>query len=146
MPDSLELILELVAAGRISPDEASALISALDSAEAEERRASRAGGPNDRDPRSGAAGRPGPGGTSPMGRASPASGEGRAVRVEIRENGELVVNLRLPASLGEVALRRIPGLTEEETQGIREALLRGLSGDILRAFDDAGNGVRIAVE
>ena len=56
------------------------------------------------------------------------------------------MNLRLPASIGELALLRIPGLSEDDTARIREALRVGLVGDLVRAMDDEGSGVRISVE
>lgn len=142
MPDPIATVLRLVAEGRVSPEEASAILAALDEAE------TATGGSA-----TGAAGRAAA--SEAGGRASSAGGDrpeagsddaGRAVRVEVSEAGEIVVDLRLPASLGDLALRRIPGLSEDETTRIRDALRRGLVGDILRVADDVGNGVRISVE
>jgi hypothetical protein len=125
MPESLETVLRLVEEGRLTAEEAATILAALDE------------------------GRPSAGGTSddtsrsdPAGPARP----GRVVKVEVTENGRIVVNLKLPASLGELAMSRIPGLAEGEMARIREALRTGLRGDIVRVIDEDGSGVRIAVE
>lgn len=135
MADSMATVLRLVAEGRITPEEGTELLAALDEV----------GGAGDRatSARAGATAA-GVGDDTP--RPSPTGDTGRAVRVEVSEDGSVVVNLRLPASLGDLALRRIPGLSDDDTVRIRDALRRGLVGDILRVRDDAGNGVRISVE
>lgn len=123
MGDTLETVLRLVAEGRLSPDDAATILAALDE------------GPE----------RPRPGAASDR---SPASDRGgpRSVRIEVTDGGRDVVNLRLPASIGELALHRIPGLGADDSARIREALRVGLVGDLVRAIDDEGNGVRISVE
>ena len=122
--ETLEAVLRLVEEGRLSPDDASTILSALDETS------------------------DGPGHGAAAGR--PSGGEGRdgqrSVRIEITDGGRCVVNLRLPASIGELALRRIPGLSEDDTARIREALRAGLVGDLVRAMDEDGNGVRISVD
>jgi hypothetical protein len=139
MPDAIEMVLQLVAQGRITPEEASLLLSALDETVGGH-------GPGASTGRS-------DGWTTSAGRATGAGAgaqdrddSGRTVKVEVTEDGEVVVNLRLPAALGDLAMRRVPGLSENEATRIREALRRGLVGDILRVIDDGGNGVRISVE
>jgi hypothetical protein len=124
MPETLEAVLRLVQEGRLSPEDASKIIAALDAA------AARSGGT------AGAA----------SATSTAASGRPRSIRVEVRDGGRNVVNLRLPASIGEFALPRIPGLSEDDTARIREALRVGLEGDLVTAMDDEGNGVRITVE
>lgn len=123
MPETLETVLRLVQEGRLSPEEASTIIAALEGAA--DARAS-GGGPEP----TAAADRGGP----------------RTVRVEVTDGGRSVVNLRLPASIGELALLRIPGLSEDDTARIKEALRVGLVGDLVRVMDDEGSGVRITVE
>jgi hypothetical protein len=122
--ETLETVLRLVQEGRLSPEDAAAILAAHD--EASER--SRPGATADRRPS--AAQRDGP----------------RSIRIEVTDGGRNVVNLRLPASIGELALLRIPGLSEDDTARIREALRAGLVGDLVRAMDDDGSGVRISVE
>jgi hypothetical protein len=125
MPDPLETVLRLVEEGHLDPEEAGGILAALDARSTNGR-----------------------GRTSVDGDARP-SGAGtasRSVRIEVMDAGRSVVNLRLPASLGELAMLRIPGLSEEDGTRIREALRAGLVGDLVRAIDERGSGVRIAVE
>jgi hypothetical protein len=122
--DILEAVLRLVEAGKLGPQEAAEILAALDQQEASQRIAS------DRDAKAGAAG----------GRA------GRSVTIAVTDGGKNVVNLRLPASLGELALLQVPGLSEDLTAQIREALRAGTSGDLVNVTDEHGSGVRIAVE
>jgi hypothetical protein len=124
MPETLETVLRLVQEGRLSPEDASTIIAALEAASGTDGGASSAGSAT----------------------ASPTAGRPRSVRIEVTDGGRNVVNLRLPASIGEFALLRIPGLSEDDTARIREALRVGLEGDLVRAMDDEGNGVRITVE
>lgn len=123
MTDTLETVLRLVEDGGLTPEEASQIIAALETrAHSSEPRQDQ---PASADPR---ASRP------------------RSLRVEVTEGGRSVVNLRLPASIGELALLRIPGLSSDDSSRIREALRVGLAGDLVRAVDAQGNGVRITVE
>lgn len=124
MTDTLETVLRLVEEGDLSPEEAAKIIAALE----------RTTGRSDRwtDTRRPVSGDP--------------ARAGRALRVEVSDGGRSVVNLRLPASLGELALSRIPGLSDDDAGRIREALRVGFVGDLVRAMDDDGNGVRITVE
>ena len=124
MGETLETVLRLVQEGRLSPDDAATILAALD--EMSER--ARPDATTER--RAAAAERDGP----------------RSIRIEVTDGGRNVVNLRLPASIGELALLRIPGLSEDDTARIREALRAGLTGDLVRAMDDEGSGVRISVE
>jgi hypothetical protein len=118
MSESLETVLGLVAAGRITAEEADRILSALDAD-----RASEDDGP-----------------------PPPPRGKPRYVRIEVTENGQPRVNVRLPASLGELAMRRIPGIARPEVERIQEALRTGSFGPIVTAQDETGNGVRIVVE
>ena len=57
------------------------------------------------------------------------------------------MNLRVPLSIGRMALNRIPGLSNDNVVRIREALEQGLTGPVLVVDDDAdGSGVRIVIE
>ncbi len=125
MTDGLETVLRLVEEGRLSPEEAASILSAIEA---------------------GSGGATGPSSTAADRAAGPGGSGGRSIRIEVTDGGRSVVNLRLPASIGELALLRIPGLGEEDVVRIREALRVGLVGDLVRAVDDSGNGVRITVE
>lgn len=127
MPDdALDAVLRLVADGRLSAAEAGPILDAID------------------DRRSGARPvRPAHPTSQPAG--SP-DGSGRAIRVEVTEAGRAVVNLRVPVSLGRAALARVPGLSSEVGDRVREAIERGLTGPILDVDDGSGDGVRIVIE
>ena len=57
----------------------------------------------------------------------------------------MVVNLRLPVSLGRYALDRVPGLSGDQVTRVRQALDSGISGPVL-AVDDEHGSVRIVIE
>ena len=119
--DALERVLQLVAEGRLTAEEAGPILDALD----------RHGRPSPSD-----AAQPGqPGDDSPA----------RALRVEVSEAGRKVINLRIPLSLGRAAINRVPGLSEATTDRIREAIAAGIKGAIIDV-DDEGDGVRISIE
>ena len=125
----MERILQLVADGRLTAAEAGPILDALD-----------------RRDRSDSASHATPGSSS--GQGSKASSDGspaRAIRIEVRESGRQVVNLRVPLALGRGALDRIPGLSESLTDRVREAIASGVKGSIVDV-DDEGGGVRIIIE
>jgi len=125
MPDALDDVLQLVADGVISAEEAAPVIDALQAAGV-------VGDASDEDP----------GGTSRGSGERP-----RVLRIEVAEGGRKVVNLRIPVAIGRMGLDRIPGLTADTTSRIRQALDEGLTGPILAVDeDDDGNGVRIVLE
>ena len=121
MTDPIDEVLRLVSEGYLSPEEAAPVIEALEGirpdAEADE-----------------------------PAQAGPAAAAARAVRIEVSESGRKVVNLRVPLSLGRMALDRVPGLSIDNIGRIREALDQGLTGPILVVDDDDGGGVRIVLE
>jgi len=126
MPDdALESILRLVADGRLSAEEAGPILDALEartnmaSTEDQENR--------DEADRKG-------------------RGPGRAIRLEVTENGRKVVNLRIPLALGRAALDRVPGLSEATADRIREAIEAGITGPIVHVDEGSGDGVRIVIE
>jgi hypothetical protein len=125
MPDALETVLNLVAEGRLTAEEAGPILDALESAA---------------DARSST---PRPAGETA---APPAGGPGRALRIEVTEGGRKVVNLRVPVALGRAALGRVPGLSESTSQRIREAIEAGITGPILAVDEGTGDGVRIVLE
>lgn len=139
MPDALDDVLRLVADGRLTAEEAAPIIAALEAAEPAatgERAGSR---PTDRAP----GGDRGP--RSDPGSGSGSGSGGRSVRLEVTEGGRTVVNLRLPAGLGEAAMLRVPGLSPAHVERIRSALADGMRGTLLEAGDD-GDGVRIVID
>jgi len=136
MADALDDVLRLVASGRLTAEEAASVIDALEAAAAAQRQAEASLGTDD------AAATPDGTNPGPGGAARP-----RAIRLEVSEGGRKVVNLRVPLSLGRMALDQIPGLTSDNISSIRQAMDAGLTGPILSVDEDGeGNGVRIVIE
>jgi hypothetical protein len=130
--DPLATVLRLVAEGRLTADEAEPILAALDGkasrSSAGTREASSSSG------RSGA----NPGTTSN-------DAPGRSLRIEVRDRGRVVVNLRLPLSIGRYAIDRIPGLSGEQVERVKAALNSGMTGPVL-VVDDENGGVRITID
>jgi hypothetical protein len=132
--DPLEQVLRLVAEGRLTAEEAAPILAALEPVPA----------------------RPGPGRTrsdaapapesegGPRGRR-PVDDPATALRIEVVEAGRAVVNLRLPIGVGRFALDRVPGLSGDQVDRVREALRSGLNGPVLEVAD-GDDGVRIVLE
>lgn len=131
MTDPLDVVLGLVADGRLTAEEAAPVIDALQAA----------GGIVD----DGGAGDGDANGDH--GGPNTTAGAPRALRIEVSEGGRKVVNLRVPLSLGRMAIDNVPGLSTDTIARIREALDRGSTGPIL-VLDEGGNGdgVRIVLE
>jgi hypothetical protein len=123
--DAFERVLELVAEGRLTAEEAAPLLDALEAAQAPPPSAPAA-----------------PGEPGFVSDDSPAS----AVRIEVSDAGRKVVNLRIPLALGRTALGGVPGLSEEATQQIREAMNAGVKGPVFDVVDEKGDGVRVVIE
>jgi len=134
MTDPLDRVLKLVAEGRLTAEEAAPILDALDSR----------GKPPVWAPF--AADEP----QAPTGPSStPAAAPGqqpRWARIEVRENGRRVVDLRIPISLGRFALARVPGLSKEQIADVEQAVSTGTHGPILDVQDVDGDGVRIVLE
>ena len=128
MTDPLERVLELVASGRLSADEAAPILDALQAKGATDGSARGAG-----DDAEGATGSTDP-------------GKARYARIEVRESGRRIVDLRVPISLGRFALSRVPGLSREQISEVEEAVVSGARGPILDVEDADGDGVRIVLE
>ena len=128
MTDPLERVLELVAKGRLTAEEAGPILDALEAkampgsepAAAAEGRDAAAGGKG--------------------------AGNARFARVEVRESGRRIVDLRVPISLGRFALSRVPGLSSQQIADVEEAVTSGAHGPILDVQDADGDGVRIVLE
>ena len=127
MTDPLDRVLQLVADGKLSADDAAPILAALD-------RKSRP------DPGAGA----GPAADTVTGQAPTQTP--RFARVEVRERGRRVVDLRVPISLGRFALSRVPGLSIQQIAEVEEAVTSGAHGPILDVEDEDGDGVRIILE
>jgi hypothetical protein len=123
--DALERVLQLVAEGRLTAEEAGPLLDALEAAQAPPPSAPAA-----------------PGEPASVSDDSPAS----AVRIEVSDAGRKVINLRIPLALGRTALHGVPGLSEEATQQIREAINAGVKGLVFDVADEKGDGVRVVLE
>jgi hypothetical protein len=130
-----ERVLQLVAEGRISAEEAGPILDALES----EPRSARA---RDEEP---GVGRTSPG-PSEGPAAEPVPSQGAtAIRIQVTEAGRQVVNLRVPLALGRMALDHIPGLSMSTADLVRRALAENRTGTLL-AVDDKDDGVRISIE
>ena len=144
MTDPLDRVLQLVAEGKLSADDAAPILEALDRKTKPSAGAAGAGstfGP-------GASFSPGPA-FEPGPAGEPGPGNGRAARyarIEVREHGRRVVDLRIPISLGRFALSRVPGLSREQIAEVEEAVTSGAHGPILDVQDPDGDGVRIVLE
>lgn len=137
MPDDFEEVLRLVAEGHLTAAEAGPILDALETAErgdpgSDARRddPADAGARADADPDA-----------RPMADRPPAT----SIRIEITERGRRIINLRVPVSLGRMALDRVPGISGDNADLVRQALAEGRSGTLLH-IDEDGSGVRIALE
>jgi len=110
MPD-VEKILELVAQGALTPEEADEILAALEHDTTDEQPAGGAQGP--------------------------ATGA-RHLRIEVMEGGRRVVNLRVPVNVANWASGYLPGLSELDRDRIRGAIASGTRGTILDIGDDDG--------
>jgi hypothetical protein len=126
MTDPLERVLELVASGRLTAEEAAPILEALEAQ----------GAPR---PELSASGDGDAAGATDPGRA-------RYARVEVKERGRRVVDLRVPISLGRFALSRVPGLSRDQITEVEEAVVSGARGPIFDVEDADGDGVRIVLE
>lgn len=128
MSEGIDAVLLLVAEGRLTAEEAGPILDALD----------------------GEQGRPRPGperGSAAGPTAAPSTDRApTALRIEVRDGDRQIVNLRLPLALGRFAMDRVPGLSGEHADRIREALRHGVRGPIVEVDEGGGNGVRIVLE
>jgi len=141
MGDAVDDILRLVADGRLTPEEAAPILDALTAAD----RASRGSttGP-------GAPGAPGAGGTGgPSGSSGPsgpsATSTPNRIRVQVRENGRVVVDLQVPGILAGLA-GSLPGIPTGYADRVREAIRTGLRGPIVDIRDEDDSGLTITLD
>src|SRR5215210_2811388 len=142
MTEAFERVLQLVADGKLSADEAAPILEALEQ---------RPKGPSSAPFPPGAPSAPTPP-TPPrfgadLGPAESSPGTPpRFARIEVREHGRRVVDLRIPISLGRFALSRVPGLSTQQIAEVEDAVTSGAHGPILDVQDPDGDGVRIVLE
>ena len=127
MPE-VEKILQLVAEGTLSPEEADEILAALNIEASDEAHAAPAG------PGAEAAGNP------------DFEGPARHLRVEVTEHGRRVVNLRVPVNVAGWASGYLPGLSDNDRDRIRGAIASGARGTILDIGDDEDGRVQIVTE
>ena len=121
---ALEQVLQLVAEGRLTAEEAAPLLEAIEAHGDDPMARSTAGH----------------GAATDVGTAS-------AIRIEVTDGGRSAVNLRIPLSIGRAALNHVlPGLSEGASQRIREAIASGMRGPIVDIDDGQGDGVRVVIE
>jgi hypothetical protein len=124
MTEALERVLRLVAEGRLTAAEAGPILDALS---AKERLSTSREAPAESE--------------TGNGNANP-----RFARIEVRDGGKRVVDLRIPISLGRFALNRVPGLSAQHISDVEQAVASGTRGPILDIEDADGDGVRIVLE
>ena len=126
MSDAVAQVLRLVAEGRLTAEEAAPILDALD-----------AHAPGDGSE----------GAAQATARRSPGADAGpRFARIEVSDNGRIAVNLRIPLSLGRMAMSAIPGLAGPYAHQINEAIASGRLGSVLDVTDEDGDGVRVVLE
>jgi hypothetical protein len=122
MPDVAK-ILNLVAEGKLSAQEADEILAALNAREA---------------------------GSTPDGTTAGASQSGPQktthLRIEVTDGGRHVVNLRVPINIAGWASSFLPGLSDLDSDRIRGAVESGTRGTILDITDDDGSRVLITSE
>ena len=135
MRDELAIVLRLVAEGRLSPGDAAPLVEALN--RPSEPSAPPAPGPSG--PRAELRQPPSP-------PPPPSVNDPRQLRIRVSERGRQVVNLRIPLTFADTALRMVPGLSVEQGDRIRAAIAGKTMGPILDVEDEDGDGVVISME
>jgi hypothetical protein len=123
----VEKILQLVAQGVLTAEEADEILSATAAAEAVDSQSD-----------------------TPVALAESAPGEGatgaRHLRIEVSEGGRRVVNLRVPLNVAGWASGFLPGLSDEYADRIRSAIASRERGPILDINSDDGSRVLIVSE
>ncbi len=136
MADAVEDVLRLVAEGRLTPAEAAPILDAL-AARDRATRGPAAGGP------ASPGSRPG---TAQAGTAGPTgTGAPTRIRVQVRENGRVVVDLKVPGVLAGLA-SSLPGIPTGYADRVREALRTGLRGPIVDIRDEDDSGLTITID
>jgi hypothetical protein len=136
MTPELDVVLRLVAEGRLTADEAAPVVAAL------EEQARRDSGAEAATTSSGET--PGRDGAR---RPTPAQDAlaGRRLRVYVAEQGRQVINIAIPLATAGFAVDQLPGLSPGHRSRIVEAIKSGMKGPIVEVSDD-GDEVLIAIE
>jgi len=132
MRDPIARVLNLVAEGRLTADEAAPILDAL---------SSQGAGSSEAQPAA-----PAPAAPPPPPAPGSTGNSPRFARIQVMEGGRRVVDLRIPTSLGRFALGRVPGLSGEQIGELQRAISSGLVGPLLEVEDTDGDGVRIVLE
>jgi hypothetical protein len=127
MADALDRVLKLVAEGRLTAKEAAPILDAL---------SARGDQSTQTDAPFAAATETSNGDSRPA----------RFARIQVIEGGRRAVDLRVPISLGKLALARVPGLSAPQLSDVQSAIESGSRGPILDIQDSDGDGVRITLE
>ena len=141
MADAVEDVLRLVAEGRLTPAEAAPILDALAAGDRVQRGPA-ASGPGNPGRRAGTAatGATGAGPAGPTATAAPVR-----IRVQVRENGRVVVDLKVPGVLAGLA-GWLPGIPSGYADRVREALRTGLRGPIVDIRDEDDSGLTITID
>jgi hypothetical protein len=126
MRDELATVLRLVAEGKLSPDEAAPIIEALSAR---------------RQP-IGARPEPPPPPAPPL----PPGARSRRIRIQVKERGRRVVDVRVPLTFAAAAARMVPGIPDTYATLIEQAVESDSMGPIVDAEDENGDGVLITME
>ena len=129
-------VLRLVAEGRLTPAEAGPILDALAARERPAREPGMAGAPAPGTRAGSADAGPGRG---------PAAGPPSRIRVQVRENGRVVVDLQVPGVLAGLA-SSLPGIPSGYADRVREALRTGLRGPIVDIRDEDDSGLTITID
>lgn len=133
--DPIEDVLRLVAEGRLTPAEAAPIVEALGRGRA-------SGDAGAAQPAAGGPRR----GAPDVGSSEPTrSGAPPRIRVQVRENGRVVVDLQVPGALANLA-GALPGIPTGYADRVREALRTGLRGPIVDIRDEDGGGLTITID
>lgn len=120
-------VLKLIEDGKISAEEGTRLLAALDKSRGRARRVNRA-------------------------ESEASAGDGRWIRVRVSDthSGKTRVNMQLPLGLVNMGLavgaRFVPDIAELNVDEIHAALRAGARGKVLEVMDDEGELVEIFVE
>jgi len=145
VPGELEIVLKMVAEGRVTAAEAAPIVAALgelagrDAGKFASGQVGKPAEPRIRDdaPRSWPDGQ-----RAGSGRDSQAE---RRIRVYVAENGHQVINIQIPFAAAGFAIDQVPGLSPDHRSRIVEAIKTGMTGPILEVSDNGGE-VRIVIE
>ena len=130
MREELATVLRLVAEGKLSPDEAAPIIEALSGSRPQAGRGKAAAASGD----------------APDGEPRRDAARSRRVRIQVKERGRRVVDVRVPLSFAAVAARMVPGIPDSYAALIEQAVETDTTGPIVDTEDENGDGVLITLE